>query len=243
MIQFAFSAAACPQWDMETLAARARELKYDGVELCPGSGSAGDPMLTDPRKAREIFQSAGVRAAALAGTVIFTQNKKTDAEAADQVRRWIELAGEVECGLVKILDVRLKPRQSRSAAGLALGDWLAPLADAAKERGVVLGVENAITFRTARELWMVLERLNHPSIGAAWNVNSAAEAGESPWTSVPTLNSRIVYATARQGGQGAPVDLRDFLERLRGIGYGGWVTIHTAPEQLAETIARLKPGD
>jgi len=240
MIQFAFSAAACSQWDVETLAGRARELGYEGVELCPGSGSAGDPAVIDPQKARGIFQSTGVRVACLAVAVSCTQDKKSDAAAADRVRRWMDLAAQLECPRVKILDVRIKPRQSRTAAGLALGDWLAPLGELARERGVVLGVENAISFRTARELWTVLERLNHPSIGSAWDVNNAAAAGESPWISVPTLNSRIVYATVREGGQGEPVDLRGFLERLRGIGYGGWVTIHAPADQLAEAIDRLR---
>ncbi len=134
------------------------------------------------------------------------------------------------------MDVHPKPRQSRSAAGMALGGWLAGLGDRAAEKGVVLCVENAVSIRTAREMWTVLERLNHRMVGAAWDLSSADRAGESPWTSVPTLNSRIVYATVQEG-EG---DIRGFLERLRGIGYEGWVTIRALPDQLAEALTRLR---
>jgi sugar phosphate isomerase/epimerase len=66
-------------------------------------------------------------------------------------------------------------------------------------------------------------------------VFNAALIGESPYISVPTLNSRIQYAQVQDGklgplgatytklGEGdVPVD--KFLTRLMGIGYNGWVT-------------------
>ncbi|MCC7349751.1 MAG: sugar phosphate isomerase/epimerase [Phycisphaerales bacterium] len=236
MMKFAFSTSLCPQWDMETLAGRARELGYEGVELIAGRGFANDPELTDPQKTGGIFQSAGVKVACLASDVALMQDAKADTAAAGRVGRLIDLAARLQCRGVKIRDVHVLPRQSLSAAGMALGDWLAKLGDAAAEKGTVLGVENAITFRTAGGLWTLLERLGHSAVGAAWDVHSADGAGESPWTSVPTLNSRIVYATVKEG----KADVRGFMERLRGIGYAGWVTVHAPPDQLADSLTRLR---
>ena len=58
---------------------------------------------------------------------------------------------------------------------------------------------------------------------------------ESPYISVPTLNSRIQYAQVKDAklGQlgatytqlGTGVQLETFLTRLRGVGYKGWVTV------------------
>ncbi|MCC6424325.1 MAG: sugar phosphate isomerase/epimerase [Phycisphaerales bacterium] len=238
MMKFAFSAAACPQWDLETLAGRARELGYEGVELIVGSSTASsnDPELTDPSKIIDIFQSANVKVACLSADVALMQEPKADAATAGRIVRWIELASLLQCPVVKISDVYIKPRQSRSAAGLALGEWLARLGDSAAEKKVMLGVGNAISFRTARVLWTVLEPLGHRSVGTAWDVHSAAEAGESPWVSVPMLNSRIIYAIVKEGR----ADVRGFVQRLRGIGYEGWVTVHAPPDQLADSLTRLR---
>jgi sugar phosphate isomerase/epimerase len=66
-------------------------------------------------------------------------------------------------------------------------------------------------------------------------VFNAALVGESPYLSVPTLNSRIQYAQVKDAKLGAlgatycklgegDVQVEKFLIRLRGIGYTGWVT-------------------
>ena len=38
-------------------------------------------------------------------------------------------------------------------------------------------MENALSFRTAKEIWTVLDRVNHPSIAACWDVFNAALIG------------------------------------------------------------------
>ena len=119
---------------------------------------------------------------------------------------------------------------------MALAEWLLPLADYAADHEVSLVVENEFSFRFAQDLWRTLETLNHPAVGACWDVCNAAIAGERPAVSVPTLNSRIqyVYVTDarldpagpiyRPIGQG-DIPIRNFLTRLQGVGYTGWVTL------------------
>jgi sugar phosphate isomerase/epimerase len=136
-----------------------------------------------------------------------------------------------------------------------------PLGDYEAESGVCLVVENAMSFKAAKELWLVLERISHPSIACAWDVFNAALIGESPYVSVPTLNSRIQYTQvkdAQLGPLGATycklgdgnVPVKKFLTRLRGIGYDGWVTFEwekawlpgiAEPEEiLPDAIKKLK---
>ncbi len=187
--------------------------------------------------------------------------KKADAILADDCRRFIDTAAEIGCGLVKVFDATVKPGQSRASANIALGDWLMPLGDYATERNVCIVVENALSFKSAKELWMMLERISHPSIACCWDVFNAALIGESPYISVPTLNSRIVYTQVKdaQIGPAGPtycklgegdVPVEKFLTRLRGIGYEGWVTFEwekawlpgIAPpeEALPDAIKKLK---
>jgi len=164
-----------------------------------------------------------------------TGDRRTDERLADDGRRFIDSASALDCGLVKVFDTQVRAGQNRSSAGTALGDWLAPLGDYAAERKVTIVVENALSFRSAKELWLVLDRLSHPAIACCWDVFNAALIGEPPSMSVPFLNSRIQYVQvkdARLGPLGATftklgdgeIPVAKLLNRLKGIGYDGWIS-------------------
>ena len=247
-MKFAFSTVSCPAWDFETIVARAKEYGYDGVEirgfLNEAILTAANPFLTDAQKLRKTFADAGVEIACLASSVAMTQEMKRDRQLADDLRLFIDTAQQLGCGIVKIFDTQSKPGWSRAQTGKLLGEWLLPLADYAAERGVVIAIENALSFRNAKEMWAIVDPLNHPSVGVCWDLFNAAAVGEGPAYSVPTLNHKIVYAQvkdARLGALGATyckigegdVKVRDFLRRLRGIGYEGYVTVEWEKAWLA----------
>jgi sugar phosphate isomerase/epimerase len=248
-MKFAFSTVSCPSWDFETIFARAKEYGYDGVEvrgfLNESILTAANIFLTDPAKVKGMFKYHGLEIACLASSIAMTFDKKRDRMLADDCRRFIDAAAAVGCPLVKIFDTQVLPgtlvvptrlgNYSRSAAAVRFGDWIMPLGDYAADRGVMLVVEGALSFRSAKEMWIILDRLSHPSIACCWDVFNAALIGESPYVSVPTLNSRIQYAQvkdAKLGPLGATycklgdgdIPVEKFLTRLMGIGYNGWVT-------------------
>jgi sugar phosphate isomerase/epimerase len=239
-MRFAFSTVSCPKWDFDTIVARAKEYGYEGVEvrgfLNEAILTASNPFLTDPRKLRDQFDDNDLDICCLASSIAMTQNKKRDAQAAADLRQFIDTAAALHCPLVKVFDTQVRPGQDRPSAGVALGNWILPLADYAAEREVVIVIENALSFRAAKEMWTILDRLQHPSVACCWDVFNAAMVGESPYTSVPTLNSKIAYTQvkdAKLGQLGATytklgegdVRIERFMTRLRGIGYKGWVTV------------------
>ncbi|HEV2293611.1 MAG TPA: sugar phosphate isomerase/epimerase family protein [Tepidisphaeraceae bacterium] len=238
-MRFAFSTVSCPKWDFETIVARAKEYGYEGVEirgfLNESILTASNPFLTDSRKLRDLFADNGIDICCLASSIAMTQNRKRDKTAAAELMQFIDTAHALACPLVKIFDTQVRPGQDRPSAGVALGNWILPLAEYAAERDVVIVIENALSFRAAKEMWTILDRLQHPSVACCWDVFNAAMVGESPYVSVPTLNSKIQYTQvkdAKLGQLGATytklgegdVKVQTFLTRLRGIGYNGWVT-------------------
>lgn len=264
-MKFAFSTLACPKWDFETIVARAKEYGYDGVEirgfLNESELTASNVFLSDPAKVRGLFDRGGVEIACLTSSIAMTGSRRKDAAALNDLRQYIDAAHNLGCPLVKVFDTQVKPGWSRASAGVAYGDWLAPAGDYAADRDVVVVVENALSFRFAKELWMILERLNHPSIAAAWDLFNAALVGEPPSVSVPTLNRLIQFAQvkdAQLGPLGATycklgegdVPVRKFLIRLRGIGYEKYVSLEwekawlpgiAEPEEiLPDSIAKLR---
>lgn len=115
----------------------------------------------------------------------------------------------------------------------------------------MLVVENDLSFSRAKELWMLLESVNHPNVAGCWDLYNAARVGERPFVSVPTLNSRIGYALVRNVRSLAEplqysrlsegeLAVENFLTRLRGIGYSGYVTVETAEGLLQDAIERLR---
>jgi sugar phosphate isomerase/epimerase len=247
-MKFAFSTVSCPTWDFDTIVARAKEYGYDGVEirgfLNEAILTAANVFLTDPAKVKRTFADAGIEIACLASSIAMKQNKKEDARLAGDLKKYIDTAAEIGCPLVKIFDTQVKPGWSRASTGIALGDWLLPLGDYAAEKDITIVVENALSFRAAKEMWTIIDRVNHPSICVCWDLFNAALIGESPAYSVPTLNSKIAYtqikdakfgqlgATYTKVGEG-DVQIRNFMRRLRGIGYDGYITFEWEKAWLA----------
>jgi sugar phosphate isomerase/epimerase len=247
-MKFAFSTVSCPKWDFDTIVARAREYGYHGVEvrgfLNESVPTVADVFKTDLDQLRRSFNGAGVEVACVASSIAVEQpqgawrfwRRGPNARRAAELRTFVDAARRLGCHLVKIFDTQVRPGQSRAAAGTHLGDWLLPLADYAADRDVVIVIENALSFRAAKEMWAILDRLQHPSIACCWDVFNAALIGESPYFSVPVLNSKIAYTQVKDATLGplgatycklgaGDVAVEKFITRLKGIGYTGYVTV------------------
>lgn len=265
-MKLAFSSLCAPEWDFHALAGKAKALGYDGVELRGFLDETiltrSNPFLSDPEKVRDLFRAAGVEVPCISTSVSFGNDASRDGRAAENLKRAIEFAAGMRCPRVKIADAQVKAGQVRGQAAALMGQWLLPLADHAAVRGVRIVIENLLSFRNARELWLLLESIQHPTVGACWDVFNAALIGEVPAVSVPTLNSRIEYVHVKDatfGPLGASlcklgdghVRIGDLLNRLKGIGYDGWLCLdwekaylpqltETPEEMLPDALAKLR---
>ena len=265
-MRFSFSTLSCPKWDFPTILARAKEYGYDGVEvrgfLNESILTATNVFLTDPRKVREQFADAGVSISCLSSSIAMTGRRRDDARLAADVRRYIDSAAGMGCRYVRVFDTQVRPGQTRAEAAGTLATWLLPLADYAAEHDVTLLVKNALSFRNAREMWLILEMAsNHPGFAVCWDPFNAALASEPPSISIPTLNSRIQYVQVKDAKLGAlgatytklgdgDIRIPDLMRRLMGIGYTGWVSLEwekawlpnlAEPEEiLPDAIAKLR---
>lgn len=234
-MKIALASRAVPQWDCRTLAVRAAAMGYDGVELA-------HPLADPPDVLRAAFDEAKVAIACLATTISIPPRPRDRARAGEILRAAIETAGQLGCGIVTLYDPPLRAGQTAGGTAAEMGEWLAPFADLAAERRVTLVVEDALHFRRARALWTLLESVGHPAVAAAWDLGRATQAGEPPSVSVPVLNLRIQYVRVAEIVAGGVAE--DFVRRLKGVGYSGYVTI--APEAgvaekvLAEAVVTLR---
>ncbi len=232
--------------------ARAKELGYDGVEI-PALGNhnmiAADETL--PLRFGEL-RGAGIEIACLTTSLTMpprARDRGPRDTMASGLRRIIDAAAELDCRLVRI-DAPFVPRGTTPAGAAAdMANWLLPLADRAGQCSVTIVVANTQSFRTARPLWTLLETIDHPNVGASWDLLDGLRAGQSPHVAVPTLNSRMQYVRladadhrfqSRNLGEG-DLPVRDVLDRLRGIGYAGYITYAPlTPDDLGPALHKLK---
>lgn len=231
--------AHSPLADLSAQTIEAKSLGYDGMEI--------NGLPTDVQSLRQSLIDAGLDICCLATSVTYSHPNRM--RATDELKRSIAMAAELNAPLVK-----LPSEQGRAINSIEFGDWLLPQGDLAAEAGICLILENGHTWPTARSLWSLLDRMNHPSIACCWNLSNAIQAGESPSVSVPVLNSRIRYAQVDHvETESLPPDLplqkhtpvERLLKRLRGIGYTGYIATGGCDsfELSSNTLAKLRQWD
>jgi sugar phosphate isomerase/epimerase len=209
--------------DLAAAASRAKDFGFDALEV-----PAGDAPV------------AGLPVACVTVPTPIPFKPRDRAAYAEQLDRAITFAAQSNCRLVNPPGAPVHPGQSLGATAADVGRWLRPLADAAAARDVTLVVENALAFRKSQDLWTLLESVDHPAVAAAWDLANAAEAGESPAVSVPTLNSRIRYVRLRVDPVSNEHATRQLLTRLRGVGFTGHLAVQLPPELLGPAVEKLK---
>ncbi len=239
-IKLAFSTVACPDWTIEKVAKQASEMGYQGVELrtlgAGGGGLASDPALGDPAKTRDALQASGIEPVCLSTSLALHHKDSTATKESHwQVKRSLELASAIGCKAVRVFGYDIATGESRQSAIERIAKHVAPLADAADELGVQLLFENVGSIAKAKEWWWLLNVVDHPMVGLCWNVANAAAAGEPSSVSVSMLNSRIRLAKVKDTrvGEGSgfvalgegTVGIEQFVKRLLGIGYEGYVSV------------------
>lgn len=264
-IKLAFSTVACPDWTLEEVARKAQEMGYQGVELrtlgAGGSSLASDPALTDPQKAGKILKAFGIEPVCLSTSVALNHRAESASRAAGwEAQNYVDMAVALGCPFVRFFGYEVKPGDSRQAAMQRIADRVGLLVDYAGEKGVTVLLENAGSFNKAKEWWWLFNLVDHPMLGLCWNVANAAAAGESPSISVPVLNQRIRLAKVKDTvvGEGSgfvplgegTVGIDQFIRRLLGIGYEGYVSVEwdrawlpslaPAEEYLPDAAKRLK---
>jgi len=230
-MNFVLNASRLAALDFATVAARAAEAGYAHVELAASTddvhSTSDNILLSDAGKIREIFDAAGV------GIVALSSEIDEWAESfAEQMTAIFDAAQRLGATMVRVPSCASRPATASS-------DRLVRVADDAARRNIRLALENAPTAASANEIWVLLERLEHPALGCSLNLSNLTLGGQSPYQVVPTLNQKIIYAEIGDGD----ARVQEFLTRLLGIGYGGYVAVELrepAPENARDGLTKLR---
>ncbi|HEU4322781.1 MAG TPA: sugar phosphate isomerase/epimerase family protein [Roseiflexaceae bacterium] len=239
----AYSTLACPAWSLEQAAEAATTYGYSGLELRLLDGEI-IPAELPPEGRRRIRDTLRSRELSLVGIGASTRFALADpAERAAngaELRRYLRLAHELECPLVRTFGGTAPAGVSEEQAVAWVAEGLeGPLAEA-ERLGVRIALETHDSFAHGAAVARVLDRLPHPLLGAIWDVLHPLRHGEPPEATWAALASRLLHVHIKDGapdpaaarpeewrltllGEGA-VPGRAIVALLRANGYRGWLS-------------------
>lgn len=243
MLKPTFSTVACPELPLRAVAELAERHGFEGVELRTfGDDSrrfACDPALTAEEKTRTLFASRGVEVLSLATSCRFDAtifppiigHVIADTErSVREARHAVDLAVRLECPYVRVFAFEIAPREKPAAATARIAERLRKVCDHADKTGARIVLENGGSFETAVQLRDLIERVNHPLLGACYALATGCAAGDVPQAAIAALGTRLWVARIKDLKDSAPAlfgsgDLpcREFVQSLARAGFAGLV--------------------
>ena len=242
-MKIGFSSLACPEWDLSTMAQRAKAFGFDGVELRAVQGEMNLTLCSQltacPENIRQSFADFGVELSCLSSSATFHSNKKREvAQNKAVAREYVELAAKLGCRRVRVFGSEIPPGADRHQVLARIAEALRDLAGFAAKHRVTLVLENSGDFCASDALWYLSDAVQHPAVKAWWNPVRARAANERPTTAMPRQGEGIGRGHVCDGkvdetctlqsyelpGQGN-VGVRRMIQLLRGIGYDDYLVL------------------
>lgn len=235
-MKLSFATLGCPNWTLDQVAANARAMGYDGVELrgSPGEHIGPDEPPAQRARIRELFASHHVEIAAIMGYTRFTvadpQVRKAGQAA---LEKFMDVARDIGCPVIRVFGGKLE------GDGLAANirrvvEALKPLAHAAQRSGVRLALETHDDWCVGANARAILDGVGSPGLGICWDVSNSFFV-EPLETTFEAIGDRVIHVhfkdAAREDGKvrsrlpgTGQVDLRKALALLKSAGYDGFLS-------------------
>jgi len=244
-MQLSFSTLGCPDWDLDTLAARGREYGFDGVDF-RGIGDQMDvtvlPAFTTGVEAtRQLLADSGLQVSCISSGISVCEAERFDDNLAEAART-IPVARALGCGRVRVFgNEGLQPRSRLELADIGRDCLAAILAlDGAGDLEWMLETHDLWT--RGADCRLLLDRVPERQFGILWDMGHTTRVGgETPAQTWEAVDGRVFYthvkdAVHEPGHERAMNDgwryvppgtgqlpLAEALELLRERGYDGWL--------------------
>jgi len=259
-MKYAFMSFSTPELTLDEMLVLARRLGYDGVEPRLDAGHAHGVEVTASRAEREEFRrkaaDSAVAIACLATSCCFANPEaRQQAEAETHLR--VDLAADVGAPCIRVFGGEFPRSLSRQEAIAGMAQLALSVADHAAERGVTICIETHDAWCDPSHLAEVLRRVDHPAVGANWDVMHPVRMGlatidESFNALRPWIRHLHVHDGVTTEGQlrlvpigTGDIDHRRVIELLKGVSYSGfisgeWIGWEPYETHLPRELAALK---
>lgn len=237
-MKLSFTTLGCPDWDLPTIIAKAREYGYDGIDF-RGYGPemavyrlpefAADGAATAQRLAE-----AGLELTCFSsGAGLLPAPNQSAEEAVAEVQAYAALCPTFGTPFIRVFGKDLGPRGWPEAIDTA-AETLGAMIARAGEHGVRVLVETHDAWVRSEHLLAVLERFDPSQTGVVWDIHHPWRHGEAPASTCRALGPWIAYTHWKDAGlpdhdlrlMGAgDLPLAECFAALQSIGYDGCYTL------------------
>ncbi|HEY63206.1 MAG TPA: sugar phosphate isomerase/epimerase [Caldilineae bacterium] len=197
-----FGTLACPDWTIQEVIRAARKYGYDGVELRGADRQHISPEFTpiERRDVRHRFEDAGLQIVAITAYTRFAQ---VDPDAlqgqVDTIKRYVDLAVDVGAPVIRTFGGQYPEDADREALFDTMADALRQAGEYAAQADVKIVLETHDAFSLGAVTGDVLNRVNHPAVGALWDIMHPFRFGESPQETCQHLQGRVYHTHLKDG--------------------------------------------
>jgi sugar phosphate isomerase/epimerase len=198
----AFSTLACPEWDVRRIVGEAASIGYDAIEWRGGPEGHVRPSWSRRQRQglRRQMADRGVGALAVTAYTSFVSPAQADrTRSVEDLVRHIELACDLGAPFVRAFAGIREDEAPEQELHLRVVSELATVVDLAVHAGVVIAIEQHDDFDRATQVGAMLDLLDHPGLGAVWDVANGWAAGEGPEAGLTAIRGRVCYAQFKDG--------------------------------------------
>lgn len=236
-MKLSFATLGCPAWSLEQIAANAKTLGFDGVELRGVAGEHLGPDETPARRAeiRQLFEKAGVEIACIMGYSNFAQDDPLKrAESVALAAKFIAMAHDLGCQRLRLFGGQVTP-VGRPECACRVVDSLKRLAPLAEKAGVTLAVETHDDWCEGEYLRGVIEAVQSPAVGVCWDMANSffVEPYERTFPAIKAYIKHVHFKDAAHGADGkissklpgtGQVPMHRAWKLLKDSGYRGYLS-------------------
>jgi sugar phosphate isomerase/epimerase len=194
----------CPDWSLEQIATHAKEFGYDGIELrthSDGNHFSPDATSEEAIRVSQLFRDHGVPVISLMGYCRFAFSD--DAEVAknqELMRKLIRMAGIMGAKYIRTFAGKIPDGADREAMTDRVADAIKPLADEAKAKKIIIGLETHDDWCSGDRVMKVVKRVNSKGFGIVYDIFNSVHSGLETWdVTYRKVKEHICYCHVKDG--------------------------------------------
>ncbi|MCL2771822.1 MAG: sugar phosphate isomerase/epimerase [Oscillospiraceae bacterium] len=238
-MKFSFTNLACPNWNLEEIAAKAAEYGYDGIELRSHSDSTclyPNPPLSHRKYVRDVFAKHGIE---ICGICAYSQFASSDEKNLEQNRQ-ILIDDIILARDLNVPVVRSFLGENPNLTNEQVIDYAAPYLNYCADFADLLGIK--VAFET-HDAWcggelmkLAFSKITSKGAAVLWDVGNNYERGESVKGFFDAVGTKCAHIHMKDlykdkdgktklclMGEGE-VPVKECLEALRSIDYQGYIS-------------------
>ena len=237
-MKLSFTTLGCPDWTLETIAARAKPMGYDGVELRTspdGNHLSPDAPAAEVERVAALFLAAGTSVVSVMGYCRFALTDPAEVTA-NQVlmRKLIGIAGILGAKYIRTFGGQIPKDTDKDRMTATVAQALTPLAREAADAGITIGFETHDDWCAGDRVMRVVNQVNSQGLGVVYDIFNAFHSGLEPWDETyEKVKGHLAYCHLKDGYTGpdgtlsyvllgaGDLPIADLLARFKRDGYDG----------------------